>query len=1328
MPVPVNAKIDGTSAPETLEGGIGDDTIYGNGGNDLLSGEADNDLLFGGAGDDTLVGGAGDDEIYGNSGSDTFFFELGWGQDLIGDFNNGTDDATTTDVVSFGAGIAPGDLHVRRVGDDLFLDHVNGDSIRVYNQFFDGNHISTGFSIEEVHFADGTVWTLGDIEQFINIATPLADYLTGTDGDDLISGMDGHDTLVGGLGDDTLYGDAGDDALEGNSGADVYVFGVGWGHDTIYGADPTDTINFEVGISTADISVHNYSGTTVLMHVNGDSIEVPSGHLAYSPFSVGQVTFADGSVWTWAELQEMASQPSDGNDSITGDAGDDLLNGLGGDDTLAGLHGNDSLDGGDDNDSLLGDYGDDTLVGGAGNDFLNAGQTYLFDETDDDLLLGGEGNDTLLGQAGEDTLVGGIGDDSLAGGFGGDTYVFGLGWGHDTINNAGTGIQSEPMDILQFEDGIVPSDITVSRSGSHVVLTHANGDSIIVLNAANWPHSGDDRIDEIRFADGTVWTKSDITLLVNPATMGDDSLYGDVGNDFIEGLGGNDYLVGGLDDDTLSGGSGDDILYGGPGADTYLFELGWGNDTIRDDSFSHIDNVFDDGPDHISFGVGVSADDFTAYRTSSDLTLVHSGGATILLMDHYSLSLWGNATFAGRIYAIESVTFADGTVWSITDLEDLTTAGTVGHDSLTGHDRAEKIFGEAGNDTIKAAGGADTIDGGTGNDRLYGDAGNDLIQGGFGHDRLYGGTGDDTLVSDLGNDTMQGGQGSDTYLFDLGWGDDVIWNLDLSTNRGADIIQFGEGIYAWEFTTSFSFGQFILIHRNGDRITTTSFDDQSSFFEIRFHDGTVWTQSDIEAMELAWAWEGLALGDNGAGNQILGSEKDDWLFGGIGDDLIAGFERDDTLWGGVGDDVLVGGSGHDSLIGGTGSDIYGFALGWGDDTIDNGETFHLPTGHLSLAVDGGDPTTLEFISFADNVALGDLTFWQMGDHLVILHENQDRIVVNHHFANTGTDIEDLYFDDGTGIVTFGQLTIGQMLNNGHNVKFGGAGADRISALGGDDVVWAGGGHDLIFGGLGNDTLGGSSGNDNIHGGEGSDLIFGGSGADGVSAGTGADTVGGGTGKDTLTGQDGNDVLWGGRHNDQVYGGNGDDLMGGGGGNDQLWANAGNDTVWANNGNDSIWGGAGNDLLGGGTDNDLIFGDNGDDELLLGRGHDLGNGGRGNDTILGGHGDDTLIGAQGDDVLLGGRGADSILGGNGDDTLTGGDDADVFVFFASQGADVITDFTIGEDLIQLGGVTSHFGALNMHQEGVDVVITLSFGTLLLENTDINALSADSFVLI
>lgn len=78
---------------------------------------------------------------------------------------------------------------------------------------------------------------------------------------------------------------------------------------------------------------------------------------------------------------------------------------------------------------------------------------------------------------------------------------------------------------------------------------------------------------------------------------------------------------------------------------------------------------------------------------------------------------------------------------------------------------------------------------------------------------------------------------------------------------------------------------------------------------------------------------------------------------------------------------------------------------------------------------------------------------------------------------------------------------------------------------------------------------------------------------------------------------------------------------------------------------------------------------------------------GNDTIDGLSGNDTIRGGAGDDVLTGGDGDDLLAGDAGSDTVTGGAGSDRFVLAANAGTDSITDFKIGEDLIQLNaGIT------------------------------------------
>ncbi|MBI1172197.1 hypothetical protein GC209_12410 [bacterium] len=100
-------------------------------------------------------------------------------------------------------------------------------------------------------------------------------------------------------------------------------------------------------------------------------------------------------------------------------------------------------------------------------------------------------------------------------------------------------------------------------------------------------------------------------------------------------------------------------------------------------------------------------------------------------------------------------------------------------------------------------------------------------------------------------------------------------------------------------------------------------------------------------------------------------------------------------------------------------------------------------------------------------------------------------------------------------------------------------------------------------------------------------------------------------------------------------------------------------------------------------NNRIAGNSGDNRLL---------GGMGNDVLLGNDGNDVLAGGMGADALYGGEGDDILRGDLGRDTLTGGLGHDTFVFSApgqtgptASTADTVTDFTQGEDRIDLSGI-------------------------------------------
>ncbi|WP_281173396.1 calcium-binding protein [Xenophilus azovorans] len=897
-----NDTLRGGDGLDLLLGGEGDDTLYGENGNDTLLGGSGVDNLYGGAGDDVLIGGAGNDRLEGGAGNDTYRFERGWGQDTVYAYDTG---AGRMEVIEFSADIAPEDVVAWRSGESLVLAlKDSADKVTVTNYF---NADAAGaYRVDEVRFADGTVWNVAAIKAMVQQSTEGndtlygyavgdvlsgglgndtiygyggddtidggegndtlrggdgADLLLGGEGNDTLYGENGNDTLLGGDGADNLYGGAGDDVLiggagndrlEGGTGSDTYRFERGWGQDTVYaydtGAGRVEAIEFGTDIAAGDIVAWR-SGESLVLSLKGSTDKVTVTNYfnadAAGAYRVDEIRFADGSTWNVDTVKSMAQQPSDGNDTLYGYAAADALAGGLGDDTLYGYGGDDTLDGGEGNDTLRGGDGADLLLGGEGSD-------NLYGENGNDLLQGGAGNDNLYGGAGNDVLIGEAGNDYLDGGAGSDTYRFDRGWGQDTVYAYDTG--AGRVEVIEFGADVAPEDVVAWRSGESLVLTlKDSADKVTVTNYFNADGAGAYRVDEIRFAEGTVWTVDAVKSMVQQSGDGNDTLYGyavadtlagGLGNDTIYGYGGDDTLDGGEGNDTLRGGDGTDLLLGGEGSDnlygengndllqggagndnlyggagndvligeagndyldggagsdTYRFDRGWGQDTVY---------AYDTGAGRvevIEFGADIAPEDIVAWRSGESLVLTVKDSTDKITVTNYF-----NADAAGA-YRVDEVRFADGTVWNVNAVKSMVQQSGDGNDTLYGYAVADTLAGGLGNDTIYGYGGDDTLDGGEGNDTLrggegadlllggegndslYGENGNDTLLGGEGADNLYGGAGDDMLIGGAGNDRLEGGTGNDAYVFGRGDGKDSVYDYDAAAGN-SDVALFGEDI------------------------------------------------------------------------------------------------------------------------------------------------------------------------------------------------------------------------------------------------------------------------------------------------------------------------------------------------------------------------------------------------------------------------------------------------------------------------------------------------------------------------------------------------------
>ncbi|HDG1697698.1 TPA: hypothetical protein PFE29_004609, partial [Kluyvera ascorbata] len=182
------------------------------------------------------------------------------------------------------------------------------------------------YQVEELVFANGTVWDVNTVKAMSLHGTDDAqtitayaegseihaaggnDSLQGADNSDQLYGDAGDDTLVGGKGADILSGGTGNDTLKGGYGSDTYLFNAGDGNDYLYegtsNAGDVDTLRFGEGINPEDVIIQRRktSGLNardsliITFRDSTDSITLDDFFRA-AKYQVEHITFADGTDW-----------------------------------------------------------------------------------------------------------------------------------------------------------------------------------------------------------------------------------------------------------------------------------------------------------------------------------------------------------------------------------------------------------------------------------------------------------------------------------------------------------------------------------------------------------------------------------------------------------------------------------------------------------------------------------------------------------------------------------------------------------------------------------------------------------------------------------------------------------------------------------------------------------------------------------------------------------------------------------------------------------------------------------------------------------------------
>ncbi|MEM7641539.1 MAG: cadherin-like domain-containing protein [Pseudomonadota bacterium] len=575
-----------------------------------------------------------------------------------------------------------------------------------------------------------------------------------------------------------------------------------------------DLLSSQVAIERRGDDLRVVVPENVAEGIKAGSILMPGAFAASDKYGeldvIETIRFADGEDWdTESVMRAMVDdQATAGDDTIRGiDAPNEILRGGAGDDVVTGL----SRDGtfiwarGDGNDILqmisptielrgvtadalsydasgqslridiadsaegAGDGGSITVEGAlvelrGGFSSLTPYGDNLRIELDDGTVIteagitaavlagdGTDGPDILVGSDFADTLIGGAGADSMSGEDGGDTYIYRNGDGRDVITD--TGRSWSGTDKLEFV-GVDPSRVTVTRnlidsSDFELIIAESRpgaGDygRITLNNSSSWG------IEQVVFEDGTIWTRSTLSSLVNAQGSVTD------GPDRISGGSGNDVLAGGLGDDTLQGGSGNDV---------YQFTRGDGSDVVIDTSGLNVLRL-----------VGYSEDEVTLRRPGRDGTdliveLSVSGDQVLLVDGLRSFSAFGSIEIVDAGVTLDRDAILDAIAVS---------AAGPGDDLVLGTSSAETLTGGAGNDLLQGEGGGDTY----------------LYRSGDGDDRIAGARGDRLELVDLNPDDVAyaartGLSGQDLLLRLSGERDRIIINDALTT--GLDEILFADG-------------------------------------------------------------------------------------------------------------------------------------------------------------------------------------------------------------------------------------------------------------------------------------------------------------------------------------------------------------------------------------------------------------------------------------------------------------------------------------------------------------------------------------------------------
>ena len=1310
-----NDSKEGTEGDDILFNAESDATLNAYGGNDSIDNRGNNVLINAGEGSDTIENRGENSTINAGTGDD--YIRSDWKNSVSSDGGAGND-------------------HIEHHG---YYSTINGGTGNdyIYTYSYDSS-IDGGAD-------DDTIKSYGNNSK-----------VSGGTGNDYIYNGGSHMTIDGGQGNDTI-------SLSSDAQNNVIVYNIGDGFDTIYGYNPTDTLQiggtYSTQISGNDLILTVGNGQMMLVGMAYNPVNIETVECTYNdPLNI---VGTDGDDYLSNTLDGATIHSYGGNDYIYNNYSNVLINAGAGNDSIQSFGSNNSIEGGSGKDTIENYGGNSTVLGGADDDSIyNSGANSLIDA--------GAGNDYILNSsfASYSTISGGLGNDYIANNA--SNVIIDDGAGNDSIWNEG--------DNVSINAGAGDNSITLH--GSNGTLNAAEGNDYIYSCAVSSRINGEDGSDTIVSGNGN-------------SNYGDSmTISGGTGNDYISNaIGSNvlfqyndgdgyDYVSGFNATSTLQigGGTGtysaetvgsDIIVSVGDGAITLAGAANLSNVNISGNFINPLNVVGTEGADTINN----SLDGATIQALGGD-DIINNSGANVSINggdgDDEIYQRGGNAKVYGGAGKDNIINYYDG--------ENSTIDGGAGNDSIDNFGDSVTIDGGAGNDYIDNYGSYSTIDLGEGNDYIRNYSTFSTIFGGAGSDDIYnndsanakidGGVGNDYVINNaksknteinggadndyIGNAakkvTINGGAGDDTisneeaenvlFKYAEGDGNDLIQGFDATSTlqigggtgtystqvSGSDIIvTVGEGAITLQGAVALSTvniqGTYVnpllivgtegadTISNYSDGATIAALGGNDSIFSGTYYDNSVGMNSSI---------------NGGAGNDTIKNHgKNATIEAGEGNDSI------DNQWGDKA--ILLGGYGDDTVK----NQALSVSINSGadDDYIWNdGETSTLDAG------EGNDT-----VSLTAN-AIYDLILYNSGDgnDSIIGFNDTSTLQIGGGSGTYSTQVSgsDIIVTVGEGKITLaGAVALSTVNIQGTYVNplliVGTEGADTINnipanatvnALGGNDYISYMSSNVSINAGAGNDSIYGCSKDSKIDGGAGNDYI---EHVSGLGPDFGNNTLLGGTGNDTISSDCDNVTIDGGEGNDYIVNGNTDSngynvSINGGDGNNWIWnhgsfvtirTGSGEDHIWSDHSNNLIDTGAGNDNIDNDSTNSTINAGEGDDFIQAGERSTV-YAGAGKDSVLVGKTDNVIFAQDGDDRVTIENGNNiTVDGGSGNDMFinNGGNQNITFTYNDGDGNDTIYGFNETSTLSISGGTYST-------QQGSkkDIIVTVSEGSITLKD--------------